>query len=53
MKRLLLSLALLTPGLASAHTVSDQAGHLHPHGIGYAVIAVIAAAMALRAWVRR
>ncbi|MDQ2093642.1 hypothetical protein [Rhodalgimonas zhirmunskyi] len=53
MKKLLLPLALLAPSVASAHTINDSVGHLHPHGIGYALIAVIAAGMALRAWLKR
>lgn len=44
--------AALVPAAASAHTASAQVGHLHPHGLGYGVAALICAVAVWRALLR-
>lgn len=48
MKRTLASALVLLPASASAHEVAHQVGHLHPHGLTYAFIAVVLGAVAWR-----
>lgn len=48
MKKTLFTALALTPAAASAHEVANQAGHLHPHGIGYALVAAIISIVAWR-----
>jgi len=42
----------LTPIAASAHEVSNQVGHLHPHGMTAGLVAVIAAVLVWRVFRR-
>lgn len=48
MKKTLFAALALTPAAASAHEIANQVGHLHPHGISYALVAAIVAVVAWR-----